>query len=308
MRVFIASILFVLFSFPCSAQFSPPVEKMTSWGVGGVSYTEIVVSVNVPLTSCFLGCGGRETTLRGKLWLPTGGEAKPPYKLFVSNHGAQYGVSHFKTAQTQKDTIVGLLLQNGYAILLPYRKGFSADDLPKSDTSAETYESTWCSNDMSPGLASAVADVKAYLKAVSTRDDLDMKKIIMSGQSRGAVVALALAAEEYPGIIGVVNRSGMWVGESRLDGGSCSASSYNTPFFKNFGERIKVPTLSIYGGKDQLYGMAGIKNLLSYLGKHAPADHVIIEDAGHTLYMSAEYVVKLEKFLQMTTGTKDTLK
>ncbi len=281
MHKVLATILFTISSLPVCAQFSAPIEKVTA---SGFRYSEIVVSVNVPQTSCFLGCkGNEEITLRGFLALPVGSGVKPPYKLFVRNHGSQDGGTHFP----YPDFDVGIdryVLPKGYAIFRPYRKGFSSGQLPRSEANAETYEPRSCNVGNQEGVASAVSDVKAFLKVLTSRDDLDMKNIITYGQSRGGVVALALAAENYPGVVGVLQTVGGWLSEATWGGAPCGAS-FNETLFREFGEKIKVPVLSLYGSIDKYYGVPHIKTLLSYLGKHAPADWMISEGDGHTVFL-----------------------
>jgi dienelactone hydrolase len=296
-----SALLLLMFVFSPSvlAQFSDPVNKTTS---RGVNYREIVVSVSTPYESCFLlSCTKKETTVRGLLSLPDEAVHKPPYNLLVRGHSSQDGGSRLRySIGIYESRLLGI----GYAVLYPVRKGFSVNDLPQSDISPDTTEpiTTSCTG-IETGITSALSDVKAYLNVLATRNDVNLNKIILSGFSRGGIVALALASEGYPGVVGVFNTSGGWMSETLTSGTPYCGASVNEKLFKEFGEKIKVPVFSVYGGNDWYQSESTIRRQLSFLGKHAPSDFVIASGAGHSVNPTGKdltsYLEKLKTFHQL---------
>jgi len=263
-------VLFSLFSSSAFPQFSPLVEKVTA-DKDNFRYQETIVTVE------------RLAVMRGTLWLPVGqSKVSPPYKLAIANHGSQDNGSHFSKSDPGYSGFVAGLLKMGMAVLTPYRTGFSAGELPRSLVSPESTEPVSCDVDSSQGLASAVTDVKTYLKVVLERKDISKEGVFFTGFSRGGMVALEMAADGYPGISisGVVNAAGRWLSETWSAQPWCG-TAVNDRFFRGFGEKVKVPVFSIYGDSDEKHSVHSIKSNLAYLGKNGPSEYVIVGGSGH---------------------------
>ena len=299
---FVMLTVLMFLNFSAFAQFSQPVDKVAS---DGFKYREIIVNVSVPDTSCFFGCTkGESVVMQGLLWIPNSGDFSPPYKVFVINHGAQnpgsFGSSNISTVRSllEGKGIVASMLRKGYATIFIARKGFYLENLPKSTVSPESYETNSCNANMVPGLQSAVSDVKAYLTVIATREDLNMQKIIMFGHSRGAITTFKLVTEEYPGIVGIINHSGIWMAETSVPSGqNCPSFSFNSIFFKEF-QSIKVPVFSYYGTRDHVVSLPSIKTLLSNFDNNASSSVMFVEGAGHFIQTNDEIREKLEEFLK----------
>jgi dienelactone hydrolase len=297
----IVSVLLMLISLPTLAQFSEPVLKTSQ---RGVRYQEIVVTAKGVVESCVLfSCSTKEVPIRGLLWLPETGQQT--LKLVVYSHGAQ-GPTPSRPTGIEPDRfgLAGEFFLKGYAVLVAYRKGRVANQLPDSEVSADDFESNSCKADMRPGVRSAVADVKAYLQALSTRRDLDTQSILLMGHSRGGATSLAVAADRYPGVVGVINISGGWITPYAMwgDTGAICNPALNPSFFEEVGKKIAVPVLSLYGGKDPYGDVAHINRNLSFLGKNAPADSLVVEDADHRALLGSArpaWEVKQTRFLKL---------
>ena len=301
-RISLGFIVALFFS-SAVAQFSEPTRKVSK---RGLHYQEVVVTTKVPFESCVnFSCRTKEVTLRGQLWLPEKGD--PPYKLVVFSHGAQTDdvKSTYPTGiEPDRFGLAGEYFQMGYAVLIAWRKGRSANDLPRSEISADSAESNRCSDDMRPGLKSALTDLKAYLMTMSSRGDIDHRRILLMGHSRGGATSLGVAAESVPGVVGVVNMSGMWLSETARWGnpGAACGKGENEAFFREFGEKLKVPVLSLYGSQDPLASVSHIRSLLSRLGKNAPADFLIVDGAGHGVALGSArpaWEEKQDRFLRL---------
>ena len=104
-----------------------------------------------------------------------------------------------------------------------------------------------------------------------------MNKIVMTGLSRGGMVSLGLAYDDYPGIVGVINWVGGWHTEFCSDG-----TNFNRPWFQKFGEKLRLPILSIYGDKDELIPVGAVRERLEFLVKNNPrARTLMLPGQGH---------------------------
>lgn len=283
------------------AQFSDAVLKTSQ---RGLRYQEIVVTAKGVIESCvFFSCTTKETPIRGLLWLPETKQDK--YKLVVFSHGAQGPTPNRPTAvEPDRTGLAGEFFRKGYAVLMAYRKGRVVNELPNSEVSADDVESNSCKADMRPGVRSAAADLKAYLQVLSTRNDLDIQSIVLMGHSRGGATSLAVAAERYPGVVGVINISGGWITPYAMwgDTGAICNPAFNPSFFEDIGKKIQVPVLSLYGGNDPYGDVSHIERNLSFLGRHAPADSLIVEGADHRAQLGTARPVweaKQARFLQL---------
>ena len=143
------------------------------------------------------------------------------------------------------------------------RKGFNARGYPSSKMSVNKSEPISCGIQSSSesGVKSAIADVTEVIKVLKERGTkVDFEKIVLTGSSRGGFLSLALAANNLPGVISVLNFSGGWYSER------CYAD-FNTQKFRQFGEVIKVPTLSFYGDRDSYYSTFHIRQTWKALKK-----------------------------------------
>lgn len=294
----------LLFALSCSSTFAQFGEAVLKTSQRGLRYQEVVVTAKSSVESCFFfSCTAKEVPIRGLLWLPERSASR--LKVVVFSHGAQGPTPSRPTGiEPDRTGLPGEFFQKGYAVLMAYRKGRSVNDLPESEVSADDVETNSCNADFRPGIKSATEDLKAYLHVLSTRSDLDTRAILLMGHSRGGVTSLAVAAEGYPGVVGVINISGGWITPYAMWGapGSICNPSFNPAFFEEIGKNLSVPVLSLYGGNDPYGDVAHIKRNLSFLGKRAPADFLIVEGADHRAILGAArpiWEAKQTTFLQL---------
>jgi len=129
----------------------------------------------------------------------------------------------------------------GYVVVLPMRKGRGSSDGPyieEDDSIAPAVQ-----------LDSAIEDVQAVVKYVSRRDDVDPKKIVVAGQSRGGLLSVAYAGRYPTNVVGVINFSGGWYGEGM------PAADFNFEIFGKAGHDALVPMLWLYADHDSLYSL-----------------------------------------------------
>ena len=118
-----------------------------------------------------------------------------------------------------------------------YDEGFSEDRSQGYSTEARL---------SLPGAERALADANAALAALQARPDVSGDKVLLSGVSRGGVVALMQAGDRPEATAGVINFVGGWMTESPGD------PDINPTLFRRiagFDEAV----LSIYGEDDPHY-------------------------------------------------------
>lgn len=129
----------------------------------------------------------------------------------------------------------------GYIVVVPMRKGRGMSDGPDLEEDMT----------VSPAveLASAIEDLHAVVQYMSRQSDVDPKRIVLAGASRGGLLSVAYAARYPTDIIGVINLSGGWFGEGM------PVSDFNFETYAKAGRNAKVPMLWLYADHDSYYSL-----------------------------------------------------
>lgn len=237
----------------------------------GLEFNEAKITTKVPYKAGFFS-NEKLIEIHGILWMPVEGKFPTPYPMVIFNHGSQDG----GTSMTFEPVTTKYFLEHGFAVLSPIRKGFSRSGEPPSDAHADTAEPIACGNAAlsESGVKSAMSDVIALRQALTDRKELDLTKVVLAGQSRGGFLSLALAAQNFPGLVGVINFSGGWYSER------CFAA-FNAESFARFGQSIKVPVMSFYGDVDRYYSLSHIIHNLSFLDS-SQSTYYVLPGGGHS--------------------------
>ncbi|MEC5160474.1 MULTISPECIES: alpha/beta hydrolase family protein [unclassified Janthinobacterium] len=162
-----------------------------------------------------------------------------PFPLLVINHGKQPG-----NPQMQKRDrflyMATAFVRRGYAVMVPMRTGFAR--------SSGSYADYGC-NMTANGYAQA-EDVLDAIRYARGQSWVDADRIVVAGQSYGGLASMALAAQQVPGVRGVINIAG----GLRVDGGQCDWQSALVKAFANFGARNQIASLWMYGANDSYFG------------------------------------------------------
>lgn len=223
--------------------------------------------------------------ISGVLFLPQddaflGQEYKKPYPLAIVNHGSQDSGA---AIQLEYSPFVALLLKEGYAVFQPIRKGFYSSgftEVPAISPQSSEPVNTGCSmSAYQSGIKSAAEDVFTLTNVLlkSGRTDINFSRIILAGSSRGGILSLSLAISGFPGLIGVINFVGGWHGEAS---GYCY-STFNSTKFKEFAEKLTVPSVSFYAATDTYYSLSAMEGYVSSLSKNPKSKNFIITGYDH---------------------------
>ncbi len=193
---------------------------------------------------------GKPIRLEAVIFKPPGAG---PFPLAVINHGST-GAGNNPTLFTETWFAVRLaefLNGRGWMVAFPQRRGRGkSDGLYDEGFSAERAKGYTCGADRSlAGAERALIDVEAAIAALRRRPDVAPLPILIGGQSRGGVLAVAYSGAHPDQIGGVINFVGGWLGE-----GCTTAKVVNETLFER-GAHFREPMLWLYGQRDPFYSM-----------------------------------------------------
>lgn len=155
---------------------------------------------------------------------------------------------------TSSPAVASYFVDRGWMVVFPQRRGRGASD-GHYDEGCESDRSRYsCVPNLSlPGVERAFEDLDAVAAHVRIRPDVNPSRILLGGQSRGGILAVAYAGERPDALVGVVNFVGGWISDR-----CTTAVAINTTTFKR-GAKFARPTLCLYGETDPFYALAHSK-------------------------------------------------
>lgn len=193
---------------------------------------------------------GRAMTLELVIYRPVG---SGPFPTVIFHHGSTGNGDNptlFRQTYTN-DSLAKIFAESGWQVLFPQRRGRGASD-GVYDEGFEPDRSRYSCRDTLAlaGLTHALDDAEVIYQSVRNRPDVDTTRLIVGGQSRGGILAIAHAARHPGAFAGVVNFVGGWIGESCAD-----AERVNRSTFVGAAHN-PVATLWLYGERDPFYSAA----------------------------------------------------
>jgi dienelactone hydrolase len=177
-----------------------------------------------------------------------------PFPLAVVNHGSTgSGRDPSLFRQTWYNApLAAFLNDRGWLVAFPQRRGRGKSDGLYDEGFADNRSAGYtCQSEESlAGADRALRDVDAAVGSLRRRPDVADSHLLIAGQSRGGVLAMAYAGEHPADIAGVINFVGGWMGE-----GCMNAPLINQSLFKR-AARFDRPTLWLYGRNDSFYSIA----------------------------------------------------
>jgi dienelactone hydrolase len=194
---------------------------------------------------------GKPVSLELVIYKPSG---PGPFPTLMFNHGSTGNgnrPAEFKATWTNP-ALAKFFTGKGWLVAFPQRRGRGKSD-GTYDEGFEVNRSAGysCTPTLSlAGLERALADMDAATDYLSTRPDVDNKRMLIGGVSRGGIASVVYAGTRPTRFTGVINFVGGWVGD---DCGTVEA--INTVSFKR-GAAFAKPMLWLYGENDPFYKIA----------------------------------------------------
>lgn len=177
-------------------------------------------------------------------------EGEGPFPTVIFNHGST-GPNVIPEDYTINPWGFGkYLVDKNIALIIPMRRGRG-----KSEGSYKELD-TCDPEGVMKGLNYALQSLDATYSYLQNQSWVDKDKLLITGNSRGGILSLVYASNHPEAFAGVINFSGGWVGDICNIGGQ----SQNTAIFEGVAQKLKVPTLFIYGRNDPYYSDTTIEN------------------------------------------------
>jgi len=191
---------------------------------------------------------GKPVRLEVVLFKPDGAG---PFPLLVINHGSTgRGDDPRLFKQTRWNfAIADFFNRKGWLVAFPQRRGRgNSDGLYDEGFAPDRSHGYTCEPDRSlAGADRALEDIDAAMTALRQRPDVNARRVIMGGVSRGGVLSIAYAGQHPDGVLGVINFVGGWLGTA------CpTADNVNGALFRR-GATFTGPTIWLYGRDDRFY-------------------------------------------------------
>jgi len=205
----------------------------------------VAESVRIPFA--LPGATAAAITLEAAVYRPASGTRFP---LAVVNHGDP-GPSHpdeRRAMHPAYDVLRTWLVDHGYAVIVPMRRGFGSSDGDVAEDSGSCHNPDYVAS----GLAGA-DDIEAALAYMRRQPFVVSNRIVLVGHSSGGFGSLAEASRRPQGGVAVVNFAG---GRGQVGPGDVCSPDKLVAAMGAFGTTTRVPTLWIYSENDQYFSPA----------------------------------------------------
>lgn len=191
--------------------------------------------------------GGAPVTLEIVIFKPPG---NGPFPTVVFNHGSTGNGNDpnlFRNTQAG-GPVAKFLVDRGWLVAFPQRRGRGqSDGLYDEGFEQDRSRYSCIASQSLPGVDRALEDVSAAVVFLKSRPDVMSSKMVIAGQSRGGILAIAYAGTWPDQFVGAINFVGGWMTDR------CpNPEAINTVTFQR-GGRFKKPTLWLYGENDPFY-------------------------------------------------------
>jgi dienelactone hydrolase len=169
------------------------------------------------------------------------------FPLALVNHG-----SPREASERPEMTPMGMLpeleefARRGFVAVAVMRRGYGGS----GGGWAETYGS--CANpDYAAAAEAAASDLRASIAHLSTRDDVDLSRIISVGVSAGGFASVALTADPPKGLVAAISFAGA---RGSLSSDHVCGEDALVSTFGKLGAHSRVPMLWVFAKNDHFFG------------------------------------------------------
>lgn len=192
---------------------------------------------------------GKAVSLEMVILKPSG---PGPFPTIMFNHGSTGrgdNVSLFSRTWTN-DAIGRFFTDRGWLVAFPQRRGRGASDGVYDEGFERDRSRYSCTPSLSlAGLERALQDLDAAVAYLKSRPDVNSRRMLIGGQSRGGILAITYVGTRPGPFVGAINFVGGWMSDR-----CANAEAINTGTFKR-SAAYPGPTLWLYGENDSFYRM-----------------------------------------------------
>lgn len=197
---------------------------------------------------------GKPVSLEVVIYKPAG---NGPFPALMFNHGSTGSGDNpavFISTWTSA-SLARFFTDKGWLVAFPQRRGRGKSGGLYDEGFEKDRSRYSCDPQLSlPGLERALTDMDAAYSYLVARPDVDSKRMLIGGQSRGGIAASAYAGTRPAQFAGVVNFVGGWVSDR-----CSSAAAVNTVSFRQ-AAAFAPPMLWLYGENDLFYKISHSKS------------------------------------------------
>ncbi|MBX2884014.1 MAG: alpha/beta hydrolase [Granulosicoccus sp.] len=219
-----------------------------------------------------------------------------PFPLLIINHGStgsganknQFGATFAPASVTDYFTA------KGWMVIYPQRRGRGRSEGTYDEGFNKSRTHYSCDPKESlTGLERAIEDLDAVMAFIATREYVQQDAILISGVSRGGVLAIAYAGHRPAAFVAAINFSGGWLGKK-------CAQTYQQVNRLAF-TRAAVftgPSLWLYGRNDAYYGIRHCRdNFDSYCAAGGQGRFLALTASHDLLFKPQIWRTHLDEFL-----------
>lgn len=219
------------------------------WMAGVLSRTNPASSMSKIRIPTTLTEDGTSVALEAVLYKPAG---DGPFPTLVFNHGSTGdGNNPAAFTETSAEPNIGRwFTERGWMVVFPQRRGRGKS----GGRYAEGLEADGSGYSIRPeislpGVDRALTDIDAVVDWLGKQPEADTDRMLIGGQSRGGILAVAFAGTRPKVFSGAINFVGGWMG----DGLPATQEINRTVFVR--GAPSAVSTLWLYADQDPFYGL-----------------------------------------------------
>jgi dienelactone hydrolase len=193
---------------------------------------------------------GKSISLEIIIYKPPG---SGPFPTLMFNHGSTgtgANPAYFKTSYAAT-SLAFYFNKQGWLVAFPQRRGRGRSDGFYNEGLEPNRSGYSCTPEIAfRGIERALQDLEEAVKYLKNRPDVDSRRMLIGGQSRGGILSISYAGIHPNHFIGAINFVGGWVGQRCVD-----MEAINTTTFAR-GASFRKPTLWLYGENDSTYELA----------------------------------------------------
>lgn len=193
---------------------------------------------------------GQPVTLALLVYRPL--EGSGPWPTLVVNHGSTGNGDRpelFGTVYTSPD-LARHFTRQGWQVVFPQRRGRGGSGGPYDEGFMPDRSRYSCDpHDSLPGFERALEDLHLVMQHIAARPDVDPRRLLLAGVSRGGILSTAYAGLHPQSAAGVINFVGGWMGDR------CPKVGQINPVLFRRAAAYPRPMLWLYGSRDPFYAL-----------------------------------------------------